>query len=56
MEISKSIGVLYKLISFLPVNIMKTLYYAQIYPYLRYSTEPWCRASLTEFRAIQIQQ
>ena len=38
---SKSIGVMYKLRSFLPVNIMKTLYHALINPYLRYSTESW---------------
>ena len=56
MKISKSIGVLYKLSSFLPIHIMKTLYYTLIYPYLRYSTESWYGASLTVSRAIQIQQ
>ena len=47
---------LYKLSSFLPVQIMKTLYYTPIYAYLRYSAESWYGASLGVSRAIQTQQ
>ena len=55
-KISKSIGVLYKLSSFLPAQIMKTLYYTLIYPYLRYSVESWYGASIGVSDAIQVQQ
>ena len=45
-KVSKSIGVLHKLSSFLPAQIMKTLYYTIVNPYLRYTVESWYGASL----------
>jgi len=40
-KVSKSIGVLYKLNKFLPPDIMQTLYYNLIHPYLLYGIEVW---------------
>ena len=36
MKVAKSIGLSYKLNSFLPETIMKTLYTSLIHPYLSY--------------------
>ena len=41
MKIAKSIGVLYKLNSFLPETILKGLYTSHIHPYLSYGIQPW---------------
>ena len=40
-KLSKSVGVLYKLNSFLPNNILKTLYNSLILPYISYGVESW---------------
>ena len=41
MKVAKSIGFLYKLNSFLPENIIKTLYTLLIHLYLSYGIEAW---------------
>ena len=41
MKVAKSIGLLYKLNSFLPETILKTLYTLLIHPYLSYGIEAW---------------
>ena len=41
MKVAKSIGLLYKLNSFLPETILKTLYTSLIHPYLSYGIEAW---------------
>ena len=41
MKVAKAIGLLYKLNSFLPEIILKTLYTSLIHPYLSYGTEAW---------------
>ena len=40
-KISKSLGILNKLKHIFPTNIMLTLYYTLIYPYLTYLLECW---------------
>ena len=55
-KVSKSIGVLYKLRSFLAVQILKTLCYTLICSYLQYSVESWYGASLGVSSPIQVQQ
>ena len=43
-KISKTIGILYKLNKFMPINILKTLYDSLIMPYLSYGIELWYSA------------
>ena len=38
-KLSKSVGILYKLKSFLPETILKNLYYTLVYQYISYNTE-----------------
>ena len=45
---SKSIGILFRLNSFLPVQILKMLYSSMILPYLSYSIEAWFGAARTD--------
>ena len=45
---SKSVGILYRLNSFLPVQILKMLYSSMILPYLSYSIEAWFGAARTD--------
>ena len=40
-KISKSVGILFKLSKYLPLKIMKTLYYSLINPFLLYGIEVW---------------
>lgn len=42
VKMSKSIGVLYRIKSFLPLNILRSLYYALVHPHLFYAVEAWC--------------
>jgi len=44
-KISKSTGLMYKLRSFLPQDILQTLYQSLIYPYLLYGIEVWFSTS-----------
>ena len=41
MKISKSIGILYKIQSFVPKSCLLTIYYSFIYPYLQYCIPVW---------------
>ena len=41
MRVAKSIRLLYKLNSFLPETILKTLFTSLIHPYLSYGIEAW---------------
>ena len=41
MKVAKSIKLLYKVNSFLPETILKTLYTSLIHPYLSYGIEAW---------------
>ena len=38
-KISKTIGILYRINSFLPLNILRTIYYSLLHPYLIYGCE-----------------
>ena len=40
-KISKSVGILFKLSKYLPLEIIKTLYYSLINPFLLYGIEIW---------------
>ena len=40
-KISKSVGILFKLSKYLPLEIIKTLYYSLINPFLLYEIEVW---------------
>ena len=40
-KISKSVGILFKLSKYLPLDIIKTLYYSLINPFLLYGIEVW---------------
>ena len=53
---SKSIGILFRLNSFLPTKILKTLYSSMILPYLNYGIEAWFGASRTDRNKIFILQ
>ena len=41
LKISKSVGILFKLSKYLPLEIIKTLYYSLINPFLLYTNEVW---------------
>ena len=43
-KISKTVGILFKLNKFMPINILKTLYDSLILPYLSYGIEIWYSA------------
>ena len=43
-KISKTVGILFKLNKFMPINILKTLYDSLILPYLTYGIEIWYSA------------
>ena len=53
---SKFVGILFRLNSFLPVQILKTLYSSMILPYLNYGIEAWFGANMTERNKIFILQ
>ena len=40
-KLSKSVGVLYKLSHYLPLNILKLLYQTMVHPYISYGIEAW---------------
>lgn len=40
-KISKNVGLMYKIRDFVPLSILKSIYYSMIYPYLSYSVEAW---------------
>ena len=40
-KVSRSVGILYKLSSYVPFSVLKSVYYAFVYPYLFYSNLVW---------------
>ena len=44
-KITRSIGIIWKLSSFLPAKILYTIYYSIIYPHLIYAVEVWGKSS-----------
>ena len=55
-KISRSIGVMYKLRPFLPLKVMKNVYYSLIYSHIIYTIEVWGSALKTELDEILILQ
>ena len=55
-KISKSVGVLFKLNSYLPPNILKMLYNSLILPYLNYGIESWYGAPRYSSDRVQVLQ
>ena len=55
-KISRAIGILYKLRPFLPINVMKNIYYSLIYSHIIYAIEVWGSAFKTELDKIVILQ
>ena len=55
-KISRAIGIMYKLRPFLPLNVMKNVYYSLIYSHIIYAIEAWGSASQTELDKILILQ
>ena len=55
-KISRSIGVMYKLGPFLPLSVMKNVYYILIYSHIIYAIEVWGSAFKTELDKILILQ
>ena len=53
---SKSIGILFRLNSYLPTKILKALYSSMILPYLNYSIEAWFGAARTDSNKIFVLQ
>ena len=53
---SKSIGLLYRLNKFLPIDILKTLYYSLVMPHFTYGIEVWFGAPETVSERITIIQ
>ena len=47
-KISRAIGIMYKLIPFLPLKAMKNVYYSLIYSHIIYAIEAWGSAFKTE--------
>ena len=54
-KLSKSVGIFYKL-SFLPCEVLKTLYYCLIYPYLLYCILIWGSASRSTLNLLYMKQ
>ena len=55
-KISKSIGILFKLKHFLPVHILKLLYFTLVQPYISYGIEAWFATSTNVTNKIFVQQ
>ena len=55
-KISRAIGIMYKLRPFLPLKVMKNVYYSLIYSHIIYAIEAWGSASKTEMDKILILQ
>ena len=54
--ISRSLGIMYKLQPFLPLKIMKNVYYSLIYSHLVYGIEVWGSACKTELNKLLVLQ
>ena len=55
-KISRAIGIMYKLRPFLPLNVMKNVYYSLIYSHIVYAIEVWGSAFKTELNKISVLQ
>ena len=55
-KIAKSIGVLYKLKSYLPTETLVTIYYSLVYPYLNYCAMIWGGTSTSLIRPLEVLQ
>ena len=55
-KISRAIGIMYKLRSYLPLNVLKNVYYSLIYSHITYAIEVWGSAFKTEMDKILILQ
>ena len=55
-KISRSIGIMYKLRPFLPLKVMRNVYYSLIYSHIIYAIEAWGSACKTELGKILILQ
>ena len=55
-KISRAIGIMYKLSPFLPLNVMKNVYYSLIYSHIVYAIEVWGPAFKTELNKIFVLQ
>ena len=55
-KISRSLGIMYKLRPFLPLKIMKNVYYSLIYSHLVYGIEVWGSACKTELNKLLVLQ
>ena len=55
-KISRSIGIMYKLRPYLPLNVMKSIYYSLVYSHLIYAIEVWGAAFKTELNKLVVLQ
>ena len=55
-KISRSIGIMYKLRPFLPLNVLKNVYCSLVYSHIVYAIEVWGSAFKTEMDKILILQ
>ena len=55
-KISRSIGIMYKLRPYLPLQIMKNLYYSLVYSHIVYAIEVWGSAFKTDITKILVLQ
>ncbi|MEO2220738.1 MAG: reverse transcriptase family protein, partial [Nitrosopumilus sp.] len=55
-KISRTLGIMYKLRPFLPLSVMKNIYYSLVYSHILYGIEVWGSARKTEMDKILILQ
>lgn len=55
-KLSKNLGILYKVQSFLPKRVLLTLYHAIVLPYLTYGIEAYCNASISNLNKVIVIQ
>ena len=55
-KISRSLGIMYKLRPFVPLNVMKNVYYSLIYSHIIYAIEVWGSACKTEMDKLLVLQ
>ena len=55
-KMSRAIGLLYKIRPFVNIKIMKTLYYALVYPHILYAIEVWGSAGITILNRLLVLQ
>ena len=55
-KIARAIGIMYKLRPFLPLKVMRNVYYSLIYSHIIYAIEAWGSAFKTELEKILVLQ